>query len=195
MAKHTLIEVIRTTNREPLVEEAVKASGTGGGWQNIEIGRSKIAQEIFENAQKRLTDLGIALLDIRFKRINYNNDVQRKIFDRMISERKQIAGKFQAEGQGEAARILGEKERDLKKAQSEAYRQVLEIRGKADASASEIYAKAYNQNPQACDFYQFLKTMETYQAALDANTTLILTPETDFFKYLKSPFTPASAAK
>jgi membrane protease subunit HflC len=125
------------------------------------------------------------LLDIRFKRINYNESVRPKIYDRMISERRQIAERFLSEGNGEAARIRGNRVRDLNKIQSEAYRQVEDIRGVADAKASEIYAKAYNQSPEARDFYEFTRTMQAYKDIISTNSTLVLSTESDIFKYLK----------
>ena len=128
---------------------------------------------------------GIELLDIRFKRINYNESVRPKIYDRMISERRQIAERFLSEGNGEAARIRGNRERDLNKIQSEAYRQVEEIRGLADAKAAEIYAKAYNQSPQAVDFYEFTRTMQAYNSIIAENTTLVLSTGSELFKFLK----------
>ena len=128
---------------------------------------------------------GIELLDIRFKRINYNESVRPKIYDRMISERRQIAERFLSEGNGEAARIRGNRVRDLNKIQSEAYRQVEEIRGVADAKATEIYAKAYNQSPEAVAFYEFTRTMQSYKSIIAENTTLVLSTDSDLFKYLK----------
>ncbi|MFC1512370.1 protease modulator HflC, partial [Candidatus Latescibacterota bacterium] len=132
----------------------------------------------------RTTELGIKLLDLRFKRINYVEEVQMKIFDRMISERQRIAERFRSEGQGEASRILGDRERDLKEIQSGAYKTAQEIIGKAEAAA--IYAKAYNQSNEARDFYRFLKTMETYQSVLSEKDWLILSTEGDFFNYLQN---------
>ena len=132
-----------------------------------------------------MNELGIELLDLRFKRINYVDEVQQKIFERMIAERKRIADKYRSEGQGEAAKILGDKERDLKQIESEAYRTAQEIKGKADAEATGIYAKAYDQNQSSRDFYKFIKTMETYQTTLSEKDWLILSTEGDFFKYLQ----------
>jgi membrane protease subunit HflC len=128
---------------------------------------------------------GIELLDIRFKRINYNESVRPKIYDRMISERRQIAERFLSEGNGEAARIRGNRERDLNKIQSEAYRSVEEIRGVADAKATEIYASAYNQSPEAVEFYEFTRTMQAYKSIIADNTTLILSTDSDMFKFLQ----------
>ena len=128
---------------------------------------------------------GIELLDIRFKRINYNESVRPKIYDRMISERRQIAERFLSEGNGEAARIRGNRVRDLNKIQSEAYRQVEEIRGVADAKATEIYARAYTQNSQAAEFYQFMKSMETYRKIFAKDSTLVLSTDSDLFDLIK----------
>jgi membrane protease subunit HflC len=185
IGKYKLLEIVRTDVAARTT--AVDASDTSSVLPPIREGREAIAREIHANAARSLATLGIELLDIRFKRINYNSDVQKRIYERMASERQQMADKFRSEGQGAAARILGEKERDLKQIESEAYKQIQEIRGKADARASDIYAAAYNQNSEAYDFYQFMKTMETFQTTLDASTTVILSTDGDFFKYLKGP--------
>lgn len=187
IAKHKLIEVIRTTkDRKPNRDAAlVDAPGNIGILYPIMMGRAKIEQEIFEKASSKLADFGIELLDIRFKRINYNESVRERIYERMISERQQIAERFRSEGAGEAAKILGKKERDLLKIESEAYKRVQEIRGAADAKATQIYAESYNQNDQSVAFYAFIKTMETYQEMLDQDTMLILTTGSDIFKFLK----------
>jgi L-fuculose-phosphate aldolase len=125
------------------------------------------------------------LLDLRFKRINYNPSVVEKIYERMVSERQQIASKFRSEGEGEAARILGNKERDLDKIESEAYREVQTIRGAADAKATEIYARAYNQTAEAAELYEFVKSMETYKTVIGRDATLVLSTDSDLFRYLK----------
>jgi membrane protease subunit HflC len=125
------------------------------------------------------------LIDVRLMRINYNQRVSTKIHERMISEREQIAARFRSEGEGEAAKILGNKERDLRRIESEAYRQVQRIRGEADAKATEIYARAYGSNAEAAEFHRFLRTMETYNKALSNDTTLIISTESDLFRYLK----------
>ena len=151
----------------------------------IQKGRQLVEQEIFAAAAEKVRVFGIELLDIRFKRINYNESVRPKIYDRMISERRQIAERFLSEGNGEAARIRGNRVRDLNKIQSEAYRQVEEIRGVADAKATEIYAAAYNQSPEAVAFYEFTRTMQAYQAIIAENTTLVLSTDSDLFKFLK----------
>jgi membrane protease subunit HflC len=188
IAKHELIEVIRTTkDREPVRDATlINTPGNIGILYPINLGRAKIEQEIFAKAASKLTDFGIELLDIRFKRINYNESVRSRIFERMISERQQIAERFRSEGAGEAAKILGKKERDILKIESEAYKNVQEIRGVADAKATEIYARAYNQSPESVGFYEFIKTMETCQEMLDQDSMLILTTDSDIFRFLKS---------
>jgi len=189
VAKHELIEIIRTTKdrvplRDVLLTEAEKELEMGL-LVPIQKGRQLVEQEIFAAAADKVRVFGIELLDIRFKRINYNESVRPKIYDRMISERRQIAERFLSEGNGEAARIRGNRVRDLNKIQSEAYRQVEEIRGVADAKATEIYAAAYNQSPEAVEFYEFTRTMQSYKAIIDENTTLILSTDSDLFKFLK----------
>jgi membrane protease subunit HflC len=144
-----------------------------------------VEQQIFAAAAEKVRVFGIELLDIRFKRINYNESVRPKIYDRMISERRQIAERFLSEGNGEAARIRGDRVRDLNKIQSEAYRQVEEIRGVADAKATEIYSKAYNQSPEAVEFYEFTRTMQSYKSIIGANSTLVLSTRSDLFKFLE----------
>ncbi len=190
VAKHELIEIIRTTKdrvplRDALLTEAEKDLKMGS-LVPIQKGRKLVEKEIFTAAAEKVRVFGIELLDIRFKRINYNESVRPKIYDRMISERRQIAERFLSEGNGEAARIRGNRVRDLNKAQSEAYRQVEEIRGVADAKATEIYAKAYNQSPQAVAFYEFTRTMQSYKSIIGEKTTLVLSTGSDLFKFLKS---------
>eukprot|EP00903_Cladosiphon_okamuranus_P003887 g3885.t1 len=166
IAKHNLIEIVRTDkNRKPIKDEALEEM-TDGQSSNIGVllpirkGRSALESEIMAAAKSKLEPFGIELLDVRFKRINYNQSVVAKIYQRMISEREQIASKFRSEGEGQAARILGDKERDLNGISSQAYKQVQTIKGQADAKASQIYARAYGQNPKAAELYEFIKTME-----------------------------------
>ncbi len=125
------------------------------------------------------------MLDRSAPRVNYNPDVLDRSYQHMISERRQIAQRFRSEGEGEAARIAGQKERDLNEIQSTAYRKVQEIRGQSDAKATEIYARAYTQNPQAAEFYGFLKSMETYRKVLTKESTLVLSTDSDLFSLLK----------
>jgi membrane protease subunit HflC len=187
IAKHELIEVIRTTaERAPAVDDALKDSrGNISQLYPIKRGREKVEEDIYNNAAPKVAEFGIELLDVRFKRINYSPSVRQRIYERMISERQQIAERFRSEGAGEAAKILGQKQRDLQEIESTAYRRIQEISGEADAKATEIYARAYNQSPAAAEFYAFTKTLETYQAALTNDTTVILTTDSDLFKFLK----------
>lgn len=184
IAKHNLVEVIRSTNRQYQVSEEL-AGEVSQSLAKITVGRDKITRSIIESAAPRILELGIELLDLQLKRVNYVQEVQMKIFERMITERKRIADKFRSEGQGEASKILGDKERELKKIQSEAYKTSQEIIGKADAEATTIYANAYNQNQESREFYRFLKTMETYQSTMSEKDWLVLSTEGDFFRYLQ----------
>tara|TARA_R110000744_G_scaffold92675_3_gene179281 strand:- start:3989 stop:4960 length:972 start_codon:yes stop_codon:yes gene_type:complete len=189
VAKHELIEIIRTSKdrqplRDSLLTDAEKAQDIGS-LVPIHKGRLLVEQDIYNAAAEKVKVFGIELLDIRFKRINYNESVRPKIYERMISERLQIAERFLSEGKGEAARIHGNRERDLNKIQSEAYRQVEEIRGLADAKAADIYAAAYNQNEVAVAFYAFTRSLQTYEIAISQNTTLLLSTDSELFQYLQ----------
>jgi membrane protease subunit HflC len=196
VAKHELIEIIRTTKdrvplRDALLTDAERELDMGS-LVPIQKGRKLVEQEIFAAAAEKVRVFGIELLDIRFKRINYNESVRPKIYDRMISERRQIAERFLSEGNGEAARIRGNRVRDLNKIQSEAYREVEEIRGVADAKASEVYAAAYNQSAEAVGFYEFTRTMQSYKSIIGEGTTLVLSTDSDLFKFLKGMTPDAS---
>ena len=182
VARHDLVEMVRSTNRK--AEDVLIGSEEENViLEEIEKGRSGIAQEILERASKGVENLGIELIDVRIKRINYIEKVQNDVFARMIAERKRIAEQFRSEGQGEAARIRGERERDLKRIQSEAYRESQEIRGKADGEATRIYAEAYNRDPA---FYAFTKSLETYEKTSDPRTTFILTTDSDLLRFIKN---------
>ncbi len=182
VARHDLVEVVRSSNREPAVEET-ETEDADELLQQINVGRQVITRESLERASERTGDLGIELVDFRFKRINYVEEVQRDVFARMIAERNRVAERYRSEGEGEAARIGGEKERDLQRIQSVAYREAQEIRGKADAEATQIYARAYNKD---ASFYAFTKSLETYEQTLDRDSILILTTDADFLQLLKS---------
>jgi membrane protease subunit HflC len=185
IANNNLVEVIRSTNRQFEASTDIGDVQDSEANVRIELGRDKMTRLIIETASPRLKALGIEVLDLRLKRINYVEEVQIKIYERMITERKRIADQFRSEGQGEAAKILGDKERDLKKIQSEAYRTAQEIRGKADAEATTIYAAAYNQSPESRAFYRFLKTMDSYRNTLTEKDWLVLSTKGDFFKFLE----------
>ena len=197
IAKHDLIEIVRTDkNRQPLRDETLKGGPTGtiGVLPRIEFGRLKIEEEIKTAAAQKLAGFGIAVLDFRIKRVNYNPDVLDRIYQRMISERLQIAQRFRSEGEGQSARIAGQRERDLNEIQSNAYRRVQEIRGEADAKATEIYARAYTQNSQAAEFYAFLKTLETYHKIFSKDSTLVLSTDSDIFALLKHAATKTTGS-
>jgi membrane protease subunit HflC len=183
IANHDLVEVIRSTNREPLQGDLLPEEEVI--LEPIQVGRDRIQAEVLANAQQRVTDLGIEILDVRFKRINYVEEVRQKVYERMIAERRRIADRFRSEGQGEASRILGEKERELKRIQSGAYREAQMIIGDADAEARRIYAEVYDRSPETRAFYEYLRTMETFQTTLDENTSIILSTDGEFTKFLK----------
>jgi membrane protease subunit HflC len=187
IANHELREIIRSSNRTPSTTEidTLQEADLSTVFPKIKIGREKITREILAKASKRTMELGIELLDLRFKRLNYYEDVRKKVYERMITERKRIADKFRSEGQGKASKILGDKERELKRIQSEAYQKSQEIIGKADAEATAIYAKAYNRNTDTRDFYKFLKTLETYQDTFSDRDFLILSTKSDIFRLLE----------
>jgi len=178
IAKHDLIEVVRSTNREFEVSSAIDREAM----RQISAGRVVLEKEVLDNASARTEVLGIEILDFQFKRTNYAEKDRPKVYERMISERQRIAEEYRSEGAGEAARILGDKDRDLKEITSEAYREAQEIKGKADAEAADIYAAAYNRDP---DFYRFLKTMEVYTTTMDKDTILMLSTDGEFLKYLE----------
>ncbi|MFK7928557.1 MAG: protease modulator HflC [Myxococcota bacterium] len=191
IARHDLIEVVRTSSREFAMDDeriggASSAASSEDDNQNMDfqvsVGREGLAEKVLAASQTRTADLGIEILDFRFKRINYVEAVQAEVYTRMISERKRIAEQFRSEGTGEAARINGEKERELAKITSEAYRQGEEIRGEAEAKSTDIYAEAYNKNPE---LYSFLRSMEAYKDTVDASTVLILGTNSEVFEYLE----------
>jgi membrane protease subunit HflC len=185
ITSNTLIEAVRKSNRE--LETAAEANLEEGDREiretySISVGRENITRGILKQAQPKLAQFGIELVDVKIKRINYIEDVQKSVYSRMIAERKQIAEKYRSEGKGEAQIILGEKERDLQKITSEAYKTAQEIKGKADAEATVIYANAYGRDPE---FYSFVQTMEIYRNALNKDNSLILSTDSEFLKYLK----------
>lgn len=185
VTSHKLVEAARNTNRIIEEKEESKEDRT---WQaeesleKIKIGREALTRRILKEASKIVPQYGIELIDVRIKRINYVSEVQKKVFDRMISERKRAAEQYRAEGQGKKAEIDGRRGKELKQIRSEAYKIAKEIEGKADAEAIDIYANAYNKDPE---FYSFLKTLETYKNTIDDKTTVILTTDSEYLQYLK----------
>ena len=184
IANHNLEEAVRTSNRTP-ISSGVISELISDTLVNIEVGRERIQEMIKETANEQAIDLGIEILDFRFKRINYVEEVREQVYARMQSERLRIADEFRSEGQGEASKINGEKERDLKSIQSEAFRQAEEIKGKADAEAASIYASAYDRSSMSRSLYSFLKSMETFEETFDNNTSVILSTDSDLYRYLK----------
>jgi membrane protease subunit HflC len=184
IANNDLIEVVRSTDRpfEETEEDAGIDTSAAEVVGKIAMGRNKITRAILEMSRPIVAEFGIELVDVQIRRVNYVTEVQQKVFDRMISERRRIAERSRSEGQGKAAEIRGQKERELKGIQSEAYRKAQEIMGKADGESTRIYAEAYGRDPE---LYQFLKTMETYRKTLASDTTLILSTDGEFFRFLK----------
>lgn len=182
IANNDIEEAVRTSNRIP---ESSDTGITGDSLAKIYVGRDSIQNMILESANKQALELGVKILDFRFKRINYVQEVQKQVYERMKSERFRIADKFRSEGQGEASRINGEKERELKNIQSLAFRDAEIIKGKADATAASIYAKAYNKSSQARNLYGFLKSMETFEKTFDEKTSIFISTDSELYKYLK----------
>lgn len=183
VASHDLLDLVRSSNRDPeITEEFMEQIEI---LEDINVGRAKIEKIVLEKANERTADLGVRVLDFRFKRMNYVDEVRDRVYDRMISERNRIADQFRSEGQGEARKIEGNKEKDLAEIQSEAFKKAEEIKGRADAEATKIYAAAYNRSRQSVDFYKFIRSMESFEKSLDENTTIILSSDSEFFRYLK----------
>ncbi|HQX82088.1 MAG TPA: protease modulator HflC [Vicinamibacterales bacterium] len=183
VASYDLIELVRSSNR-PADSIPIESEEERIVLEQISKGRRAIAASILEAARARTLDLGIEVLDIRLKRINYVDEVAKDVYARMIAERRRIAERFRSEGEGEAARIQGERQRDLQRIQSEAYRLAQELRGKADAEATAIYAEAYGRD---AEFYAFFKSLETYERVIDGKTYFVLGTDSDLLRYLRSP--------
>ncbi|MDX2453980.1 protease modulator HflC [Desulfosarcina sp.] len=189
ITSNRLIEAVRNSNREldtfeDLGDDANQETHTDrpARFAQVYVGRDKIDTGILTQAKPKLSNFGIELVDVKIKRVNYVEEVRKSVYDRMIAERKQIAQKFRSEGKGEAQKILGEKERELKRIESEAYRTAQEIKGKADAESTRLYAEAYGLDPE---FYSFIKTLEVYNEALSENSSIILSTDSEIFKYMK----------
>ncbi len=179
-----LIETVRNSVREMEILSSYSADQEKPlpFVTEIEVGREKMTRLIMEKAAPKVEKLGIELIDLGIKRLNYIPDVQRKVFERMIAERKQIAEKFRSEGQGESREIEGSMEKELKTIQAEAYRKSQEIKGKADAEAAAIYAGAYGKDTE---FYSMVKTLEIYKDLPAKEIELILTTDSQLFKYIQ----------
>ena len=179
--KNDLIEIIRSSDWSP--DYMMSANRSVDMNTPPELGRDKISEQVLEVASKVTPKYGIELIDVMFKRVNYIDTVRRKVYDRMISERKRIAAEKRSLGEGRKAEILGKVERELKEITSAARRQATEIKGKADAEATRIYGEAYAAYPE---FYAFQRSLESYQDIITGNTSLILSSSSDLFRYLES---------
>jgi len=183
IASHLLLDLVRSTNRTPEVYEDYLEELEH--LEEISVGRKEIESLVLQRANERMADLGIVVLDFRFKRMNYVAEVRERVYDRMISERNRIADQFRSEGEGEARSIEGQKERDLAEIQSMAHREAEMIRGRADARATDIYASAYNRTTASRELYSFLRAMEALEKSLDEQTTIILSTDNELFRFLK----------
>ncbi len=183
VTSYPLIETVRMTNRElDTFEMGIDETKEKSPHGEVKTGRDQIAKGIMKQAQPKLSAFGIELIDVKIKRLNYVEEVRKSVYSRMIAERKQIAEKFRSEGKGEARKIEGDKEREMKRITSSAYRKAQELKGKADAEATTIYALSYGKDP---DFYTFINTLDIYKTTLDKDTTLVLSTDSEFFKYMK----------
>ncbi|HQV75535.1 MAG: protease modulator HflC [Flavobacteriales bacterium] len=183
VAGHDLLELVRSSNRKPeVVEDYMQELEM---LEDIKVGRSKIEAQVLKRANERTSDLGIRILDFRFKRMNYAEEVRDRVYERMISERNRIADQFRSEGQGEARKIQGDKERDLAKIQSEAIMESERIRGRADSTATAVYARAYNRTAASRELYGFLKSLDVLEKSIDTQSTVILSTESELYRYLK----------
>lgn len=181
ITRHLLYELVRNSERKFVETEVSLEIEEKMG--EVKYGREKISRLILEEASGLVPEFGIELIDVRIKRLNYVERVRQGVYARMIAERKRVAEQYRSEGQGKKAEIEGMREKEQQKITSQAYRRAQEITGKADAEATKIYAKAYNKDPE---FYSFLKTLDTYKGTLNEKTWLLLTSDSDFYKYLKS---------
>src|SRR5512139_3498542 len=182
IASFALIEAVRVSNRE-FEDDETKSGDIFTPAEKVVTGRDRLTRHILERAAGVVSEFGVELVDVQIKRINYVDEVQVKVFERMISERQRIAERSRSEGMGRSAEIRGQKERELKVIESEAYRRAQEIQGKADAEAAKIYAQAFGRDPE---FYSFLRTLEAYRTSVDGSTSLFLGTDADFFRYLRS---------
>jgi membrane protease subunit HflC len=179
--QNDLIEIIRSSDWNS--EYVVDTSSASDLTKPPKKGRDVISKLVLEQASKDALKYGIELIDVMFKRVNYIDSVRKRVYDRMISERKRIAAEKRSQGEGRKAEILGKVERELKEITSEAKRQATEIRGQADAAASRLYGETYSGH---AEFYSFQKSLESYQSIIGGNTSLVLSPEAELFRYLES---------
>ena len=187
IANRTMVEIVRSSNRVMAVKD-VESSSVNINNEIVEDltakgARLAIIESILLSVSEKLVDLnmGIEILDVQLKRINYTRQVQEQVFNRMISGQNQIAEKYRAQGEGKKQEILGMQVQRKKEIISGAYLESQKIKGEADANATRIYADAYGKAPE---FYNFIKTLETYSNTLDSSTQFILSTENPYLKYL-----------
>jgi modulator of FtsH protease HflC len=180
ISNQELIETVRNSNREMMMKIDIEGERSEE-LTTVELGRSKLQKRIIDEVRETTAKFGIEIIDIRIKRLNYVEQVRTRVYERMIEERLRVAAKYRSEGEGEMMRIQGERENDEKRILSEAYRTSEEIKGQADAKAIKIYADAYSNDPE---FYSFLKTLDSYKENLGSKSTVILSTESEYFKYL-----------
>ncbi|MBN2281487.1 MAG: protease modulator HflC [Candidatus Marinimicrobia bacterium] len=188
IVRYSMSEIVKSSDREMVVDEFDQAQADMNQ-EVVEVGkRQEIEKFVLENSVKKLEELqlGISVIDFRFKRVKYNNEVRLKVFDRMISEQKRIAEKYRAIGEGEKQRIMGATTQKIKEIMSGSYKESQTIKGQADARAIQIYADAYNKSTESRDFYQFMRTLQAYSEALDSNSTIIFSTDNEFLKYLNT---------
>ncbi len=178
---HLLVELVRGIDYQPEGSEEFEVEGVVVKPEEM-LGREQILNNILQKASASTPEYGIELIDVQIKRINYVEQVRTRVYERMINERKKVAAQYRSEGEGEKAEILGQMQRELKTITSEAYRKALEVRGAADAEAAAIYANAYNQDK---DFYNFLRTLESYKKTISGNGKMIISTDSDYYRYLK----------
>ena len=186
ITSHNLVEVVRNTNRL-MDDEVIAAAGDefiifDDNIEKINVGREALTRQILAHSSQIVPQYGIELVDVRIKRINYVKEVQERVYERMISERKRAAEQYRSEGQGRRAEIQGQTIKELDQIRSEAYRIAEENKGQADAEATAIYADAYNKDP---DFYGFLQTLDTYRHTIDKDTFIILSTDSEYYEYIK----------
>jgi len=200
VSSHLLIQTVRTFARELPLDEPDEGSDeqraapgnkpdtvTPPTAQDVapeeRLGRDRLTELMVKRAKANLPNLGIELIDVRIKAVNYVREVEQRVYERMISERRRIAARFRSAGDGASAKIRGEKERELDRLRSEAYRKAQEVIGKADAEAAGIYAEAYSQDPE---FYAFYQTLESYKQTFQKNASILLSTKGDFYRYLQN---------
>ncbi len=195
VSSNTLVELVRSASWETPKPEALEEASKEVVEElkkEINLGREGLTREVLAVVRKIAPQYGIEVVDVRIKRLNYVESVREKVFARMISERKQLAARFRSEGEGRSAEILGNMDKELREIRSTAYKVVQEVRGKGDATATKIYGDAYSRDQE---FYAFSRTLENLKAGKNANSVLVLTTDSDYYRYLKNANPPAARGR